>query len=109
MRYDRSKLMRKAWSLFRKSAIITFAEALRLAWKWLKAQGANRAIIEAAAEALGIGEEFHSWAGWQTLGRMVIHGEEAAFKVQVDDPTTRKGSRIQSFFTYSQTQPAPTM
>lgn len=110
MKYNLSKLMKKAWSLFRQAArktAITFSEALRKAWQWIKVQEANAARIEAAAEAAGIEEEFHSWAGWQALGRMVIHTEEAAFQCTVDDPTTKKGTRVQSFFLYSQTQPAP--
>ena len=110
MKYNLSKLMHKAWSLYRqaaKKAAITFAEALRRAWKWAKAQAANSARIEAAASDAGIVEEYHGWAGWQALGRMVIHTSEAVFKVEVDDPTTKKGSRIQSYFTYEQTQPTP--
>ena len=106
MKYDLSKLMRKAWSLYRKAAG-SFAEALRLAWAWLKVQAANAAKVEAIAEALGVAEEFHTWAGWQALGRMVIHTSEAAFQVEVADPTTRKGTRIRSYFVYSDTQPAP--
>lgn len=110
MKYDLSKLMKKAWSLFRSAArktAITFSEALRSAWAWIRVQEDNAAKIEAAAEAAEIEEEYHSWAGWQNLGRMVIHTEQAAFKVEVADPTTKKGTRVQSFFLYSQTQPAP--
>ena len=110
MKYNLSKLMKKAWSLFRaaaKKAAISFGEALRRAWAWLKVQEANTAKVEAAAEAAGIVEEFHTWAGWQALGRMVIHTSEAIFKVEVADPTTKKGTRIQSYFIYDQTQPAP--
>lgn len=110
MKYNLRKLMKKAWSLFRQAArkaAITFSEALRKAWQWIKVQEANAARIEAAAEAAGIEEEFHSWAGWQALGRMVIHTEEAAFQCTVDDPTTKKGTRVKSFFLYSQTQPTP--
>jgi len=109
-RYNLSKLMKKAWSLFRtaaKKTAISFSEALSKAWAWLKVQDANAAKVGAAAEALGIEEEYHSWAGWQALGRMVIHTSEAIFKVEVADPTTKKGTRIQSYFTYDQTQPAP--
>ena len=109
-KYDLSRLMKKAWSLYRaaaRKAAITFAEALRKAWQWLKVQAAAAAKVEAAAKALGIEEEYHTWAGWQALGRMVIHTSEAAFKVEVEDPTTKKGTRIKSFFLYSDTQAAP--
>ena len=110
MKYDLSKLMKKAWSLFRNAArktAITFSEALRKAWAWIRVQAANAEKVDAVAAALGIEEEYHTWSGWQSLGRMVIHTEEAAFKCLVDDPTTKKGTRVKSFFTYEQTQPAP--
>ena len=109
-KYNLSKLMKKAWSLYRaalKKGATTFSAALKKAWEWIKVQEANSLKIEAAATAAEIVEEFHSWAGWQALGRMVIHTEEAAFKCEVADPTTKKGTRVKSFFLYSQTQPAP--
>lgn len=111
MKINLSKLMRKAWSLYRsaaKSAAISFGEALRRAWRWAKAQADNTAKIEAAAVEAGIDEELHSWAGWQSLGRMVIHGEKAVLQVVVDTPEKGEGKTYRkSFFTYSQTQPAP--
>ena len=61
-RYDMSRLMKKAWSLFRQAAkkvAITFSEALRKAWQWIKVQAAASAKVEATAEALGIVEEYH--------------------------------------------------
>lgn len=106
MKYNMSVLMSKAWSLYRK-AKMSFSEALKLAWRWLKVQAANAEIVKAAIEAAGIDQETHTWAGWQSLGRMVIHTEQAVLKVTVADPTTRKGTRVKSYFTYEQTQPAP--
>ena len=109
-KYNLSTLMKKAWSLYRtalKKGTATFSDALKKAWAWLKVQDSNKAIVEAAAAAAGIVEEFHTWAGWQALGRMVIHTSEAAFKVEVADPTTKKGTRIQCYFIYSDTQVAP--
>ena len=109
-RYNLRQLMCKAWSLYRKAAkkaAVTFSEALKAAWVWIRVQASNAAKIEAVAQSLGIKEEFHSWAGWQSLGRQVIHTEEAMFKVEVADPTTKKGTRVKSFFLYSQTQPTP--
>lgn len=111
MKHDLSKLMKKAWSLFRaaaKKTAITFGGALRRAWCWIRVQGDNAVKVEAAATDAGIEEEYHTWSGWQSVGRMVIHTEQAAFKVEVADPTTKKGTRIKSFFIYSQTQPLPT-
>ena len=110
MKYDLRKLMHKAWSLFRqaaKKAPIAFGEALRKAWAWLKVQAANKLIVEAAADALGIEEEYNTWAGWKALGRMVMHESEATFKVTVADPTTKSGTRVQSYFIYSDTQVDP--
>ena len=109
-KYNLSTLMHKAWSLYRKAskkATASFADALRTAWAWIKVQASHQAVVEAAAEAAGIVEEYHSWYGWQQLGRMVIHTSEAAFQVTVADPTTKKGTRVQSYFIYSDTQPAP--
>lgn len=109
-RYNMKSIMVKAWALFRKAAkkaAITFSEALKLAWKWAKVQASNAAKVEATAAALGIEEEFHSWYGWQQLGRMVIHTSVAAFQVLLDDPTTKSGTRVQSYFVYSDTQVAP--
>ena len=110
MKYNLKAIMNKAWSLYRqamKKAAITFSEALKKAWAWAKVQPANKAIVEAAAAALGIDEEYHTWYGWQTLGRMVIHTSEATFKVTIADPTTKSGTRVQSYFIYSDTQVAP--
>ena len=105
--YDLSKLFRKAWALYRKSmkkAAITFAAALKLAWAWLKVQAANAEKVEAAAAAAGFGDIIcRTWYGWKTVGREVMHTEQAVFQVEVADPTTKKGSRIESYFTYEQT------
>lgn len=110
-RYDLSRLMKKAWSLYRqamKKGTTTFSEALKTAWAWIKVRAGNAIKVEAAAEAAGYTDVVcHTWAGWQALGRMVMHTSEAVFKVTVDDPTTKKGTRIQSYFTYEQTQPTP--
>lgn len=109
-KYNLSNLFRKAWSLFRqaaKKAAMTFGAALRLAWAWLKAEIANASKIDDAAKAAGIVSEFHSWAGWKALGREVIHEQQAAFKVEVSDPTTKNGKRVKSFFTVDQTAPIP--
>lgn len=109
-KYNLSKLFKKAWTIFKAAAkknAICFGEALKKAWAWLKVQEANQAKVNAAAEALGIEEEYHTWSGWQALGRMVIHTEQCIFQVAVSDPLTKSGSRIQSYFIYDQTQPAP--
>ena len=109
-RYNLSTLMSKAWSIYRKAskkATASFADALKAAWAWIKVQASNKALVNATAAALGIDEEYHTWAGWQAIGRMVIHTSKAAFQVEVADPSTTKGTRIQSYFIYSDTQVAP--
>ena len=108
MKYNLSRLMRKAWRLFKAAAKknpVSFSSALRLAWKWAKAEITNVAKIEAAAEGAGIVESYHSWSGWLNAGRQVIHGQQAAFKVEILDPTTKKGCRVKSYFTFCQTEP----
>lgn len=110
-KYNRSTLMKKAWSLYKKAikkGTAKFADALRTAWAWLKVQASNKAIIAAAAEAAGYADyEYHTWYGWQQLGRMVIHTSTAAFQAVIADPTCKAGVRTQSYFIYSDTQVAP--
>lgn len=110
-RYDLSVLMRKTWAIFKKAArkvAVTFSAALTLAWKWLKCQDGNRKAVEAAAVEAGYGDQIvHTWNGWANLGRMVVHGERAVFQVVISDPTTKTGSRIQSYFIREQTQESP--
>lgn len=111
MKYNLSKLMKKAWSLYRqamKKGSTTFSEALKTAWRWIRVQDANAVKVETAANEACYGDIVcHTWAGWQALGRMVCHTETALFKVTIDDPTTRTGTRIQSYFSREQTQPTP--
>lgn len=109
-RYDLSKLFKKAWNLYRaalKKGTATFADALKTAWAWLKVQAANAAKVEAKAAELGIDEEVNTWAGWKAVGRMVMHTSKAVFQVEVAAPETKKGTRINSYFLYSDTQHAP--
>lgn len=107
-KYNLSKLMHKAWNLFRKAAkkaAITFSAALKAAWAWLKVQAANAAKVAAAAVEAGITSEYHTWYGWKMNGREVIHDSKAMFQVTVADPTTKSGTRVESYFTIDQTQP----
>lgn len=105
--YNLSRLMHKAWGLYRKAmknGTTTFSAALKAAWAWLKVQEGNRLLVEAAAAAAGYGDVVcHSWYGWKLAGRMVCHTETAAFRVQLQDPTTKAGTRWESFFTREQT------
>ena len=107
-RYNMKAIMSKAWNIFRqamKKAAITFAEALRKAWKWAKALPMNNARVEASAKLNGIEAEYHTWYGWKTLGRMVTHGEKAAFQVVLATPEKGEGKTfLQSYFTINQTE-----
>ena len=78
MKYNLSKIMTKAWELFRKLEI-TFSEALHRAWVSAKAEPVNANRIEAAKAAAGIVEAVNTWAGWKALGFEVIHGSKALF------------------------------
>ena len=78
MKYNLSKIMRRAWELFRKGAL-TFSEALHRAWLTAKAEPVNAQRIEDAKAAAGVTEDINTWAGWKKLGYEVIHGSKALF------------------------------
>lgn len=96
-KYDLHSIMRAAWKFFRKG-ISSFSLALRMAWANAKAQNAAKAAAE-------INEETHTWAGWKELGYEVIHESKALYQASVNDPATKSGKRILSFFGASQVQP----
>ena len=78
MRYNLSKIMTKAWTLFRKLEI-TFSEALHRAWLSAKAEPVNAKRIEDAKAEAGITEDVNTWAGWKAAGYEVVHGSKALF------------------------------
>ena len=82
MSYNLSKIMSRAWKLFRKLGI-DFAECLRRAWAAAKAEPVNAARIAEAKAAAGVAEEVNTWAGWQRLGYEVKHGSKALFGVDL--------------------------
>ena len=57
MKYNLSKIMLKAWKVYRKTKNISFAEALHRAWLSAKAEEINVKRIEDAKHAAGITEE----------------------------------------------------
>lgn len=79
MKYDLSRIMHKAWELYRKLYDIDFAEALRRAWAVIKAEPINAQRIEAAKREAGITEETNTWYGWKQAGFEVIHESKALF------------------------------
>ena len=104
-KYNLSKIMHKAWVIFRKGKI-TFGEALHRAWMSAKAAPINAARIEAARKAAGIDEECNTWAGWKAMGREVIHGSKALFKVLLIHASKGDNATYTaSFFSAAQVQP----
>lgn len=97
MKFNRSSIMKAAWSLYRKG-VATFAIALRMAWK-------NAKTAAAAKATAGIAETTHTWAGWKNLGYEVIHESKALYRAILDDPATKSGTRVTCFFGESQVQP----
>lgn len=75
MKYNLSKIMKKAWEIFRK-AKITFAESLHRAWLSAKAVEINQNRIVRAKAAAEVTEETNTW---KKLGYEVIHGSKALF------------------------------
>lgn len=108
MRYNLSKLMSKAWKIYRqnKEKSISFSEALHRAWLSVKAEKVNNGRVETAKKAANITEPVNIWARWKELGYEVIHGSRALFNCCLiwgsrgDDATYKA-----SFFGRSQVQP----
>ena len=96
-KYDLHSIMRAAWKFFRKG-VSSFSLALRMAWANAKTQNAAKAAAE-------ITEETHTWYGWRELGYEVAHESKALYQASVNDPGTRSGKRVVSFFGASQVLP----
>lgn len=102
--YNLSKIMSRAWALFRKLGI-SFSEALHRAWLSAKAEPVNAARIEKAKAGAGITEQTNTWAGWKALGFEVIHGSKALFGCELIHGSKGDGSTYKaSFFGASQVQ-----
>ena len=95
VKYNLKNIMTKAWTLV-KARAMTISTALKKAWADAKA------FIEAINDNL-ITETVHTWYGWKTLGREVIHNSTALFQITVSDAKTKSGTRIVSYFGESQT------
>ncbi len=106
MKYSLSKIMLKAWKVYRKTKDIRFAEALHRAWLSAKAEEINAKRIEDAKHAAGVTEATNTWDGWKKAGFEVVHGSKALFGAVLiwgsrGDSATYKAS----FFGKSQVQP----
>lgn len=78
MKFNLSKIMLRAWELFRKLEI-TFSEALHRSWITAKAEPVNAQRVEDAKAEAGITEDVNTWTGWKNAGYEVIHGSKALF------------------------------
>ena len=106
MRYNLSKVMLKAWKIYRKTKGISFAESLHRAWLSIKDEKVNNTRIAEAKKAANITEPVNTWARWKGLGFEVIHGSEALFSAVLIWGSRGDGATYKaSFFGESQVQP----
>ena len=105
MKYDLSKIMTRAWRIFRKLEI-SFSEALHRAWVSEKSKPINARRIEEAIAAAGITEDCNTWSAWRDLGYEVIHGSKALFQaVLIYASRGDNATYTASFFSAAQVQP----
>lgn len=103
MKYNLSKIMLKAWKIYRKTKDIHFAEALP--WLSAKAEEINAKRIENAKQAAGIIEETNTFAKWKELGYKVVHGSKALFGCSLIWGSRGDGAEYKaSFFGKSQVE-----
>ena len=106
MKYNLSKIMLKAWKIYRKTKNISFAEALHRTWLSAKAEEINAKRIETAKQVAGVTEETNTYSKWKELGYKVVHGSKALFGVPLIWASRGDGATYQaSFFGASQVQP----
>ena len=105
MKYNLSKIMLKAWKVYRKTKNISFAEALHRAWLSAKAEEINVKRIENAKQVAGITEETNTFAKWKELGYKVVHGSKALFGCSLIWGSRGDGAEYKaSFFGKSQVE-----
>lgn len=107
-RFNLSKIMTRAWELFRKLVNEPFAECLHRAWLSAKAESVNAEHIAAAKELAGVVEETNTFSGWKELGFKVKHGCKALFGVSLIWGSRGDGAEYKArFFGASQVEPIP--
>lgn len=105
MKYNLSKIMLKAWKIYRKTKGISFGESLHRAWLSAKAEEINAKRIETAKQVAGITEETNTFAKWKELGYKVVHGSKALFNCCLIWGSRGDGAEYKaSFFGRSQVQ-----
>ena len=108
MRYNLSKVMLKAWKIYRqnKEKGVSFSESLHRAWLSAKAEKVNNTRIETAKKAANVTEPVNTWARWKELGFEVVHGSKALFSAVLIWGSRGDGATYKaSFFGESQVQP----
>ena len=106
MKYNLSKIMLKAWKVYRSGKQISFSEALHRAWLSAKAEEVNNTRIETAKKAANVTEPVNTCARWKELGFEVIHGSKALFSTVLIWGSRGDGANYKaSFFGESQVQP----
>lgn len=104
-RFNLSKIMKKAWELFRSLKDISFSECLHRAWLSAKAIEINAERIRKAKQAAGIEETTNTWSEWKKLGYEVIHGSKALFGCELIWGSKGDGKTYKArFFGRSQVQ-----
>ena len=105
MKYDLSRIMLRAWRLYRKTEGLSFGEALHRSWISAKAEPVNAERIETAKQEAGIVEEVKTWSGWKEAGFEVIHGSKALFGCDLIHGSKGDGATYKArFFGASQVQ-----
>ena len=105
MKYNLSKIMLKAWKIYRKETGIGFAEALHRAWLSAKAEEINAKRIQQSKMAAGVKEPVHTWSEWKQAGYKVLHGSKELFNCSLIWGSKGDGATYKaSFFGKSQVQ-----
>lgn len=94
--FNKSQIMKNAWTMFKKVKDLgfSFAECLKIAWS-----NARVIISEIYNKAK---ETVHTWYGWKMLGMEVIHESKCILQATIIDPSINKGIRKLSYFGESQ-------
>ena len=106
-KYNLSKIMLKAWKIYRRNRGkgISFAESLHRAWLSAKAEEINAKRIETAKQEAGITEQTETYSKWKELGYEVLHGSKALFGAALIWGSRGDGAEYKaSFFGKSQVQ-----
>lgn len=105
MKWNLSRIMTRAWEIYRKNSELTFGEALHRSWLSEKAIPVNEALVAEAKAEAGVEEEVNTWAGWKKLGFEVIHGSKALFGCDLIHGSKGDGAIYKArFFGASQVQ-----